>query len=218
MRRIALNVVSDRMATFDDEIPTLTEPVLDPEGSPSLQLSADIPTHIIESIDEIAELHADAERRATVHQRGIERWTHSLGRPYLLYSIVAGAVLWIAVNVAMERAGELPFDPFPFYLLQGMISLSALLIATLVLITQDRQSKLSEKRGHLDLQINLLTERKIAKVIALLEELRRDLPNVRNRPDPEARAMEARIDTRAVADALEKSIEAEASAESTSGD
>ena len=51
-----------------------------------------------------------------------------------------------------------------------------MLTATVVLISQRRQTKLSEQRVHLDLQINLLTEQKVTKLIHLIEELRRDFP------------------------------------------
>jgi len=70
-------------------------------------------------------------------------------------------------------------DPPPFFWLQGMVTLSALLMTTLVLITANRQTRNAEERSHLDLQVNLLAEHKVAKLIALVEELRRDLPMVR---------------------------------------
>ncbi|MFZ1615464.1 MAG: DUF1003 domain-containing protein, partial [Holophaga sp.] len=60
----------------------------------------------------------------------------------------------------------------------------ALLVATAVLTKQNRFDKLAEQRAHLDLKVTLLTEQKAAKLIDLLEELRRDLPNVKNRHDP----------------------------------
>jgi hypothetical protein len=72
--------------------------------------------------------------------------------------------------------------------------------------SQNHQLKLSEERSRLDLQINILAERKIAKLIALLEELRRDLPYVRNRDDAEAVAMETHADPQIVADALEEAM------------
>ena len=49
-----------------------------------------------------------------------------------------------------------------------------------------KQNRLAEQRAHLDLEVTLLTEQKAAKLIDLLEELRRDLSNVKNRDDPEA--------------------------------
>lgn len=57
-------------------------------------------------------------------------------------------------------------------------------------------------RSHLDLQINLLTEQKVTKLIHLLEELRRDLPMVRDREDPHAAALEKRTDAAQVLSAL----------------
>ena len=74
----------------------------------------------------------------------------------------------------------------PFSGLQGVLTLIALLTATVVLIGQRRQTRLSEQRAHLDLQINLITEQKVTKLIHLIEELRQDLPMVRDRHDPHA--------------------------------
>jgi uncharacterized membrane protein len=154
-----------------------------------------------------------AERRQTAHQRGIERLTNGLGRPSFLYVIVAVAILWIGINVGLPSAGRVALDPPPFAFLQGLSTICALLIAAMVLITQNHQLKLSEERSRLDLQINLLAERKIAKLIALLEELRRDLPYVRNRDDAEAVAMQTHADPQIVADALEQAIDAQVHAE-----
>ena len=82
------------------------------------------------------------------------------------------------------------FDPPPFAWLQGIFSLGALLTATVVLIKQNRLAKLEEPRAHLDLQVNLLAEQKTTKLIDLMEELRRDLPMVKDRNDPEAAALQ----------------------------
>jgi uncharacterized membrane protein len=154
-----------------------------------------------------------AERRQTAHQRGIERLTNGLGRPSSLYVIVSFAILWIGVNLGLAALGHVAFDPPPFAFLQGLSTICALLIAVVVLTTQNHQLKLTEERSRLDLQINLLAERKIAKLIALHEELRRDLPNVRNRDDAEATSMQTHADPQTVADALEQSIDAQVHAQ-----
>ena len=73
-----------------------------------------------------------------------------------------------------------------------------MLTATLILITQNRQTQEAEQRSQLDLQVNLVAEQKIAKVIELLEELRRDLPTVRDRVDTKADAMARSVDAGAV--------------------
>jgi len=67
---------------------------------------------------------------------------------------------------------------------KGAFGLFGALVATTVLTAQNRQNVENERRAHLELQVNLLAEQKVTKIIALLEELRRDLPIVRDRRDP----------------------------------
>jgi uncharacterized membrane protein len=55
------------------------------------------------------------------------------------------------------------FDPFPFQLLTLIVSLEAIFLSTFILISQNRDMQLAERRNHLDLQINLLTDRKIRR-------------------------------------------------------
>jgi uncharacterized membrane protein len=71
----------------------------------------------------------------------------------------------------------------------------------------------SEEHAQLDLHINLLAEQKVAKIVSLLEELRRDMPNVSNREDAVAEAMTHAVDPRVVANALKETIEVEVAAE-----
>jgi uncharacterized membrane protein len=85
-----------------------------------------------------------------------------------------------------------------------MYSLGALLTTTVVLITQNREAKLEKQRLELELQVNLLTEQKTTKLIRLLEELRRDLPMVKDRHDPEAAALQKPTDPGDVLAALEE--------------
>ena len=92
--------------------------------------------------------------------------------------------------------------PFPW--LEGALTFIALITATIVLIGQRRQIHLSEQRAHLDLQINLLTEQKVTKIIHLLEELRRDLP-IEDRHDPQATALKQPTDASQVLSALQRS-------------
>ena len=80
-------------------------------------------------------------------------------------------------------------------------------ITTIVVITQNRQLHLAERRAQLDLHVNLLAEQKIAKLVSLLEELRRDSPQIRDRRDPVAEQMSKATDARAVVEAIEASLE-----------
>jgi len=138
----------------------------------------------------------------------MEVLTAALGRPRTVYVTLLIVIGWVAFNLATPRlAGWKCVDPPPFFWLQGMVALCALLMTTLVLITANRQTRNAEERSHLDLQVNLLAEHKVAKLIALVEELRRDLPMVRDRVDREADSMQEAVDPAAMLAALEGASE-----------
>ena len=162
---------------------------------------------VAHNIETIAHIHAEAEHRVGRHQRAIEKLTSALGRPQSLYAIATGVVLWISYNLAAPSLGLTRVDAPPFFWLQGVVSLCALLMTTVILTTQRRQARRTAQRDHLDLQVNLVAEQKIAKLISLIEELRRDLPSVRDRVDPVAQAMTEAVDTNAMVSALERHVE-----------
>jgi uncharacterized membrane protein len=142
------------------------------------------------------------EKRVGRHQRAIEKVTATLGRPSFLYVILLFVVLWMLLNYTLARSGAISFDHPPFDLLQGLISMGSLLMTTIVLITQNRQNKATEQRRQLDLQVNLLVEQKISKVISLIEELRHDSAVVKDRHDPEAEALQSSVDPHEVLTSL----------------
>ena len=135
-------------------------------------------------------------------QRALERLGLLIGQPSFMGFIVFFVVLWALVNTLARELGLGEFDPAPYFWLQGLVGLCALLTTTVVLSKQNRLAGLEEQRAHLDLKVNLLTEQKAAKLIDLLEELRRDLPNVRNRLDPEAAALQQSMSPEQVLAAL----------------
>ncbi len=63
------------------------------------------------------------------------------------------------------------FDPYPFPLLTLIVSLEAIFLSTFILISQNRDVRLSERRSQLDLQINLLTERENTKMLTMLKQI-----------------------------------------------
>jgi uncharacterized membrane protein len=171
-----------------------------------------VPQHVADTVATIAKLHARSERDVPRQQRSVEALTARLGQPIAVWGVAAAGVLWIAVNIALSLAGLRPLDPPPFYWMQTTCSLGALLMATTVLAAQNRQRRAADEYAQLDLQINLLAEQKVAKLISLLEELRRDMPNVANRVDLLAEAMTHAVDPHAVASALKETLGDDASA------
>ena len=172
---------------------------------------APLPEPIAHNIEAIVAIHASAERNVSKHQRVVETATTFLGRPAFLYSSLLVVALWLLPNV-LPDLGLPQFDPPPFDLLQLTLGIISLPMTIAVLIKQDRQEKLAEQRAQLSLQLNLLSEQKIAKLIGLVEELRRDLPNVENRYDPEVEIMKEAADPQAVMTALEETLTQELAA------
>jgi uncharacterized membrane protein len=157
---------------------------------------------INQNVDAVHAIYVREREKMTKAQRGLARVSGFLGQPRFLVSILLFAALWILGNLLGLKLGLGCLDAPPFYWLQGMVSLAALLTATVVLINQNRLAKLEEQRAHLDLQVNLFTEQKVTKLISLMEELRRDLPGVNHRLDLKASALEQPTDPTAVLAAL----------------
>jgi uncharacterized membrane protein len=168
--------------------------------------SAPLPDPLGRNIEAVIALQAKAEKDLSRTQRVVEAVTAFFGRPLFLYCILLVVTLWILPNVLPRQFGFPRFDPPPFEWLEHLLSLASLLMTAGVLMAQQRQEKLAEQRAQLSLQLNLLSEQKIAKLIALIEELRRDLPNVKDRHDPEAEVMQQPADPHVVIEVLEKTL------------
>jgi uncharacterized membrane protein len=165
---------------------------------------SELPPSVSENIGTIAEFSARHEEAITRTQRFVEKTAHVLGSPAYVAVNIAFIVVWIAVNLIVPRLGYQRIDDPPFFWLQGIVSLNAFIISTTVLIRQNRMSKLADHHAHLDLQVNLLTDEKCSKIIALLEELRQDLPNVATKDDREADELARPADPKAVLSAIER--------------
>ena len=79
---------------------------------------------------------------------------------------------WIIANVGMTSRIR-AFDPFPFPFLTMTVSLEAIFLALFVLASQNRLARQTDKRSHLDLQIDLLAEREMTAVLQLLQDIAR---------------------------------------------
>ena len=165
------------------------------------------PTQIKENISAVLDFYSREEQKISASQRFVERISFFVAKPAFLAFILMFVAAWISVNLVISASGLSEFDPAPFFWLQGIIGLSALLTATVVLSKQDRLARLAERREHLDLKVALLTEQKVAKLIDLMEELRRDLPNVKDRHDSDAAVLQQAMNPEQVLAALDERAE-----------
>ena len=141
------------------------------------------------SVAQLALLYERHQERTGPVQRFANRLTAALGRPGSLAVIVASVVAWTMGNTVARFMGSHALEQFPFPDLDFIATIAALLVALLILTTQRHEEELAERRARLTLHIAMLSEKKIAKVIGLLEEQRRDNPLLPSRADPEASRM-----------------------------
>lgn len=165
-----------------------------------------------QNIDAVLDFYAHEEQKISRSQRFFEGISLFLAQPVFPAIILVFVGLWIGANLLMRSAGLHAFDPPPFFWLQGLVGLGALLTAAVVLIRQNRLGKLAEQRDHLDLKVMLLTEQKAAKLIDMIEELRRDMPDVKDRHDPEAAVLQQPMQPDQVIATLHEPKEADARA------
>jgi len=155
------------------------------------------------NIAAVRDFYDREEGKLSPSQRVLERISGLVGQTAFLAVILVFVATWITLNTVCRELGVTEFDPAPYFWLQGVIGLFALLTATVVLSKQNRLAKLAEQRANLDLKVTLLTEQKAAKLIDLLEELRRDLPNVKNRHDAAAETLQQAMNPSLVLAALD---------------
>jgi uncharacterized membrane protein len=142
----------------------------DAESDPS----ADQAYHRPKSVDQltkrnvttIAELEKAAQANQTVGDIVADRITRFCGSMTFVWVHVLWFTAWILGNTVFA---EKPIDPYPFSFLTLVVSLEAIFLSTFIMISENRQGRLDERRSHLDLQINLLAEQENTKMLALLK-------------------------------------------------
>lgn len=91
---------------------------------------------------------------------------------------------WILINT--NKIPQIAvFDPYPFTLLTSIVSLEAIILSIIVLMSAQRQSYISTLREELNMQVNLIAEKEITKILVLLKELHKKHNSDFNDPELE---------------------------------
>lgn len=168
----------------------------------------ELPSPTKENLELLAKFDDRAESGVSGIQRAIERISAAFGSPtYFVFSVVF-IVGWALVNGWGLHAGWRHVDPPPYSWLQGIVSSNALLLTIAVLIRQNRMAQMAEHRSHLDLQINLLTEQKVTKILELVDEMHRGVKDLHGAPPEHSREpmqeMTRPADPHAILDAIKE--------------
>jgi len=158
-----------------------------------------LPPHVQETVRAVEQMRAEHQTNATLVERSLEWVKSGASAPIFVLFAIAFVSIWIGANVFLRTAA---WDPPPFIYLELTLSALAFFVAILILATQRRADILAGHREQLILQLAFVSEQKTAKIIGLLEELRRDSPQLRDRIDHVADQMTEAVDPHAVSDAL----------------
>ena len=109
---------------------------------------------------------------------------------------------WIFLNEGLIP-GLTPFDPFPFSFLTLVVSLEAIFLTLLVLMSQNRMAKEADKRAHLDLQINMLDEQETTMILKMVQKIANHL-GLKEEMDESIKELSEETDVIKVAENLDK--------------
>jgi uncharacterized membrane protein len=101
------------------------------------------------------------------------------------------------------------FDPYPFTFLTLCVSLEAIFLSSFILISQNYEMRISERRSHLDLQINLLSEQENTKMLQLLDRMAKKM-GLYEEDDPEIQVLEQATRPETLARQIEEALRAQA--------
>jgi uncharacterized membrane protein len=142
------------------------------------------------------------DRIAMSRSDRIADWvTRFTGSMPFVYLHVVWFTIWIALNVRI--LGTKPFDPFPFGLMTMIVSLEAIFLATFVLISQNRQALQTDRRAKIDLQLNVISEQEVSKMLRVLDLVSAHL-GVDLTADPDLQEMEQVTDLARLMDEIDE--------------
>lgn len=127
-------------------------------------------------------------------------FTGILGSVWFLVANVAFFAIWIVLNI--PEFGFIPFDPFPFGLLTMAVSLEAIFLSIVVLISQNRQSRIADIRQRVNFEVDVRSEDEITKVLKMLSDIQEHLGI--NKKDPELSRMEKKMNIGEIQREVEK--------------
>lgn len=156
------------------------------QGSPAYRMAETGSDVTRQNIKAMRELEEAAMARRTGADRAAAVIARFCGSITFVWIHVAVFACWIGYNTLPWFK---PFDPYPFTFLTLVVSLEAIFLSTFILISQNYDMRVAERRNQLDLQINLLAEQENTKALQMLERIAKKV-GAHVSDDPQVRALE----------------------------
>lgn len=140
------------------------------------------------------------ERERRLRDKIADRVTAFTGSMTFVFIHLVVFGLWVVINLGWT---PLPtFDP-TFVVLAMVASVEAIFLSTFVLITQNRMAALADKRANLDLQMSLLSEHEITRLISLVSEMAKKM-QINESTNPELDELKRDVPPEKVLDRIEQ--------------
>jgi uncharacterized membrane protein len=161
--------------------------------------------HVLEeTVREVAALEAKERNKERIQDRVADRITAAMGSMTFLGINVVCFAVWIVLNLPGMPT---QFDPFPFSFLTIFVPFEAIILAVFVLISENAQGRRADRRARLEMQVTILAEREISKLVGLVAEMHKHL-GLQGHVSEEVSEMQRATSLEQVADAVE-AVEAE---------
>lgn len=147
----------------------MTQPTTERPESPDPRRQHPMATVVQRNIAALVDHRREAVRRSSWRVKLADAITRFTGSMMFVLIHLVGYGLWIVVNLGWIP-GLRPFDP-TFVVLAMEASVEAIFLSTFILITQNRMMSEAAERADLDLQISLLSEHEITRIIMLVREM-----------------------------------------------
>jgi uncharacterized membrane protein len=149
-----------------------------------------VSTVVQENIQGVLAGRKRLERRQTRSERLAAGIASLAGSIWFAYVHAVWFTLWLGWNI---WRGEGAFDPYPFGMLTTIVSLEAIFLTLFVLVSQNREARLEEQRADLDLQIDLLSERELTRILCVVAAIARSMDVDLCEIDPSGLAQETKV-------------------------
>jgi uncharacterized membrane protein len=153
--------------------------------------------HVTKTIDDIVKLESLEQ---TPSERIAERIAGFTGSMFFVWMHVVWFALWIIFNLPWWDFE--PLDPFPFTFLTMIVSLEAIFLSAFILISENRQARLADRRARVNLQVDMIAEREVTKLMELVIDIHSHL-GIKRPDDPELNNMQKETSIKHLTDAAQ---------------
>ena len=157
--------------------------------------------HVKKMVADIVKLEPSNKTLGERLAEGITNFTGSL--PFVWIHIVWFS-LWILLDLPWW--GYKPLDPFPFTFLTMIVSLEAIFLSAFILMSESKQGRLADQRARVNLEVDMIAEREITKLMELVVSIHQHL-GIHRPADRELESMQKTTDIEQLAQVAQATAE-----------